>query len=151
MPRFYFDRSFRLKGSSWSLKELASVWDSLWNSFFIILFIIIAAILLQFLFTSDINAIIKKAPFPLDWCLGFYYYLIVGPIASVVYVYNLKITSFNNLNLFISLLLFAFEYLIIFVIISKIKQRSNILLILILAHPLIIIIAIFGILWLFKS
>jgi hypothetical protein len=140
-----------LKGSSWSLKELASVWDSLWNSFFIILFIIIAAILLQFLFTTDINAIIKKAPFPLDWCLGFYYYLIVGPIASVVYVYNLKITSFNNLNLFISLLLFAFEYLIIFVIISKIKQRSNILLILILAHPLIIIIAIFGILWLFKS
>lgn len=151
MPRFYFDRSFRLKGSSWSLKELASVWDSLWNAFFIILCIIIVASLLQVLLTSNINAIIKQAPFPLDWCIGFYYYFIVGPLASVVYLYNQKITNFNNLNLFISILLFAFEYLIIFVILSKIKQRSNILLILILAHPLIIIIAIFGILWLFKN
>ncbi len=151
MPRFYFDKDFHLKGSSWSLNEIRSVWGSLSSLFSIMFGIIILATILRVLYNSDINAFIKQAPFPLDWCIGFYYYCIVGPIASVMYIYNQKITNFNNLNIFISVLLFIFEYFIIFLVISKIKQRSNILLILILAHPIIIILGIFGVMWLFKN
>ena len=165
MPRIYLDKDFKLRGTSWSSKEIMNLFDLcvklilfLIGSFLII---VIGGAILNFfqLHTFEfvknillsIESEIRAHPIISNWFFNFYYYLIASPLVLGYKIFEGISLEYQNLKYLISISSAIIGYIVIYILLAKMASFGKHVFYIFMLHPFLLIALIFFYEWIFAK